>query len=121
VPRAFILFAIAFATTLFECGSPLSLAVENRDSVGYLLRVVDGQHRAWRVPPNTTGTGPLNDGSGSRFVIISTLDCTEIERLGLATSAHTLSIENGAMANPDLRDGIGPDLSPLEQIVDPCE
>ena len=116
-----VITAALFATTLVECGSPLSLAIENRDSVGYLLRVVDGQHRAWTVPPNTSGTGPLNDGSERRFVIVAGLDCTDLERLGLATGAHTLMIEGGGMANPDIRDGIDAGLTPLEQIVDPCE
>ena len=111
---------VAMAATVFECGSPLSLAVENRDSTEYLLRVVDGQHRAWRVPANTTGTGPLDDGSGRRFVIISTLDCTDVGRFGLATDAHTLIVEGGTMGNPDMRDTIDAGVATLEQIVDPC-
>jgi len=36
----------SMALAVAGCTGSLSLAVENRDSVAYLLRVVDGRHRA---------------------------------------------------------------------------
>ena len=120
--RVFVLMAsLAFGTSLFAgCGSPLSLAVENHDQADYLLRVLDGRHRAWRVPPDAAGTGPLSDGTDMRIVIISTPDCIEIGRIGLGTGEHTLIVDGGAMGNPDLRESIDPGLAPLQEIVDPC-
>lgn len=112
--------AILGTGLLTGCERPLSLAVENHDPTAYLLRVVDGRHRAWRIPPMTAGTGPLNDGTEKRFVMIAALDCTELGRLGLATGELTLIVEGGGLADPDLRESIDADLAPLEQIVDPC-
>jgi hypothetical protein len=100
---------------------PLSVAVENRDAVPYLLRVVDGRHRAWMVPAVSSGLGPTNDGSETRSVLISGMDCSEIERLGLSTGDVTLFVEGGHMADPDLKESIASGLPRLEQIVDPCE
>ena len=108
------------ALAVAGCTGSLSLAVENRDSVAYLLRIVDGRHRAWIVPPNASGVGPTDDGSDRRFVIISGLDCSELGRLGLATGNYTLMVEGGGMANPDLRDSIDDGLQRLQQVVDPC-
>jgi hypothetical protein len=102
------------------CTGSLSVAVENRDSDSYLLRVVDGQHRAWIVPPGVSGLGPTNDGSDTRFVVLSGLDCWDIGRFGLSTGDHTLIVQGGQMANPDMRDSIDASLQRLEQIVDPC-
>ena len=115
-----VVSAILGAGLLTGCERPLSLAVENHDPTAYLLRVVDGRHRAWRVPPMSAGTGPMSDGTGRRFVMISGLDCTELGRLGLATGELTLIVEGGGFADPDLRESIDADLAPLEQIIDPC-
>jgi hypothetical protein len=102
------------------CESPLTVAVENHDPVGYLLRVIDGKHRAWMIPANASGIGPMNDGSDRRFVLVTGLDCTEIGRLGLATGGHTLVVEGGRMADPDMRNAVDPSMLALEQVVDPC-
>ncbi len=102
------------------CSSSRSVAVENRDSNQYLLRVVDGRHRAWIVPPHSTGTGPKNDGSDRRFVIVSGMDCSEIGRYGLDRGPITLMVEGGTMANPDLRESIDPSNPQFEAIADPC-
>ena len=120
--QAVVLVAsLLFGTGLFGgCGSPLSVAVENHDATAYLLRVLDGRDRAWRVPASAAGTGPLAEGNQMRFVIISTLDCTEIARIGLGTGEHTLIIEGGGVANPDSRESIDPTLEPFEEIADPC-
>jgi hypothetical protein len=55
-----------------------------------------------------------------RFVILSSIDCTELGRLGLGSGEHTLIVVGGELANPDMRGSIDPTLEPLEQIVDPC-
>jgi hypothetical protein len=94
--------------------------VENRDASPYLLRVLDGRHRAWLVPAGTTGIGPTNDGSEQRTVIIARTDCTEVGRYALADGPVTMMVEDGAMADPDLRETVTAGLSSLEQIVDPC-
>lgn len=53
-------------------------------------------------------------------MLISGLDCSEIGRFGLATGYNTLIVQNGQMANPDMRKSIDASLSALEQVADPC-
>jgi hypothetical protein len=103
-----------------SCFGSLSVAVENGDEVQYLLRVQDLHHRAWIVPPGSSGIGPQNDGSDRRFVFISGMDCSEIGRYGLDSGSITLHVAGGMMADPDLSESIDPALPLLVEVADPC-
>jgi hypothetical protein len=102
------------------CAPALSIAVENHDSVGYVLRVLDGRDRAWRVPANGAGVGPVDEGGGTRLVLLVTEACEEVGRYGLTGGDVTMVVEAGAMANPDLVTSVDRSLAPLVQIPDPC-
>jgi hypothetical protein len=115
------LLLVLVATLVTECGgSPLTIAVDNRDEVAYLLRIIGGGgSRAWLVPPHSVGLGPTISGEDRPFELLVTLDCTEQARFALVGGRQTLVVWGHDMA-PSSQDGIANGLAALAQVADPC-
>jgi hypothetical protein len=113
-------FAVAAVVSGCDFIGPLRVAVENHGGEQVLLRILDGQHRAWVVPAGSSGIGPTDDGRGDQLVVITTMDCVELGRLGFRAGDHTLFVTADGMEYPDQRSSIDPGLSRLTEIEDPC-
>ena len=62
----------------------------------------------------------MSDAPERKIVMITRIDCVEVGRVGLAEGSHSMVVDGGQMADPDLRESIDAGLPRLDEIVDPC-
>lgn len=115
------LAVISVFALLSGCGGgAITIAVDNQDSVPYILRIIGGgTSHAWLVPANSAGQGPTLSADERPFEVLDTADCAEVARFALGAGRQTLVVWGNDQA-PTSRDGIASGLSALIPIADPC-
>ncbi|TAL11828.1 MAG: hypothetical protein EPO00_02915 [Chloroflexota bacterium] len=116
-----VLTLVVGCALLSGCGGgAITIAVDNRDSDPYILRIIGGgTSHAWLVPANSAGQGPALSSDERPFEVIVTPDCAEVARFALGAGRQTLVVWGDDHA-PTSQDGIVSGLTALTPIADPC-